>query len=398
MTVVLCLAASFFGCFGVEPDQGFFDEPVDLRPAAAVRVRGELPVDERRSLGGEEAGVVGDPQCLPHRHLTVQHACPEPGEAVGELDDLSDVVAAGVQGPAQQGGELHHGEVGDQRCTGSGEREPGVQTPLDQRRSVSFVVDDVLAGPFRDLRGPWRSRALGRCTARSIRIPSEQLVGPRHRVLDNLGRRGGEVEEGCGPEIHETYSIWNIRHNQTPGTRLWTGDPQHRGVDEQWRGALVSRLGAGAPRTSTSGLRPLVSRLGAGAPRTSTPRPHACRDHSSYLRDRNPSEHLKQRCTRAGPGGQRRNQRRRATTSLVLRGPSPKRTASCGRRGLVTVAERPPRPATGAACLTGGRGIRTCRRTRACRSPRSSHAEPVRLTDPRRWPFVSRRHAGRWRR
>ena len=77
VAVLVCLLASFFGRFGVEPDQRFFDEPVDLRPAAAVRERSQLPVDERRSLGGEEAGVVGDPQCLPHRHLTVQQACPE---------------------------------------------------------------------------------------------------------------------------------------------------------------------------------------------------------------------------------------------------------------------------------------------------------------------------------
>ena len=48
-----------------------------------------------------------------------------------------------------------------------------------------------------------------------------------------------------------------------------------------------------------------------------------------------------------GRGDTRRNQRRRATTSLDHKGPSPPRTASCRQRGLVTVAERPPRPAVG---------------------------------------------------
>src|SRR5829696_7915242 len=70
--------------------------------------------------------------------------------------------------------------------------------------------------------------------------------------------------------------------------------------------------------------------------------------------DRNPSEHLKQREARAGPWGQRRNQRRRAATSLVNREPNPKCTASCGQRGLVTVAERPPRPAVVTTSSTSG--------------------------------------------
>ena len=55
-----------------------------------------------------------------------------------------------------------------------------------------------------------------------------------------------------------------------------------------------------------------------------------------------------------GRGDSAVNQRRRATTSLVNRGPSPQRTASCGQRGLVTVAERPPRPTVVAASSTSG--------------------------------------------
>ena len=187
--------------------------------------------------------MVGDPQRLPHRHLTVQQPGPGPREPVGELDDLPDVVAARVQRPTQQGAELHHREVGDQRCAGSGEREPGVQAPLDQRRRVGFVVDDVFAGPFRDLAE--RGDLASAITARRSRISASSSSDRDTAACSHgLGRGGGEVEEGCGPEIHETYSIWNIRHNQTPRTRLWTGGS--RSVDESG-GCLVSRLGAGAP-------------------------------------------------------------------------------------------------------------------------------------------------------
>ena len=61
MPVFLGVSTLLFGGLGVEPDQGFLDEPVDLRPGAAVRVGGELPVHETGGVGGEEAGGVGDP-------------------------------------------------------------------------------------------------------------------------------------------------------------------------------------------------------------------------------------------------------------------------------------------------------------------------------------------------
>ncbi len=91
------------------------------------------------------------------------------------------------------------------------------------------------------------------------------------------------------------------------------------------------------------------------APRTSTSSSARTRLPTATTRrtsrDRNHSEHPRQRRARAGPGEQRRNQQRRATTSLVNRGPSPPRTASRRQRGLVTVAERPPRPAVVAASV-----------------------------------------------
>ena len=74
------------------------------------------------------------------------------GEPVGELDDLADVVATGVQRPAQQRGEFHDREVADQGCAGAGDREAGVQAAFGQGGDVGGVVGNgVLAGPFGDL-------------------------------------------------------------------------------------------------------------------------------------------------------------------------------------------------------------------------------------------------------
>ena len=46
VAVLVGLPPAFLGSFGVVSDQGFFDEPVDLGPGAAVGVGGELPVHE----------------------------------------------------------------------------------------------------------------------------------------------------------------------------------------------------------------------------------------------------------------------------------------------------------------------------------------------------------------
>jgi len=117
--------------------------------------------------------------------------------------------------------------------------------------------------------------------------------------------------------------------------RLWMTGSRSEAVDDRWSMASVSRLGASAPRTSTSGGSvagaPRTSAAVAGAPRTSTSgsrrrashlnqrqsptrEPPADRDPECCLCGRNHSEHLKQPDADAGPGEPRRNQRRRATT------------------------------------------------------------------------------------
>ena len=103
---------------------------------------------------------------------------------------------------------------------------PASGRPVSRPRSINVAASassatDVLAGPFRDL-ADGGDLLLGEHRS-VVRISASSSSDRDTAVLAGLGRRGGEVEEGCGPEIHETYSIWNIRHNQTPRTRLWTG-------------------------------------------------------------------------------------------------------------------------------------------------------------------------------
>ena len=150
VAVLVGLPAAFLGGFGVVSDQGFLDEPVDLRPGAAVGVGGELPVHEPRSVGGQERVESAIRSAFHTGTCAVEDPGPGLREAVGELDDLADVVATRVQRPAQQGTELHDGEVGDQGCAGSGDREPGVQAAFGDGGRIHLVGHDVLAGPFRD--------------------------------------------------------------------------------------------------------------------------------------------------------------------------------------------------------------------------------------------------------
>ena len=226
VAVVAGVAASFLGRFGVETDQGFVDEPVDLRPAAAVRIRSQLCVDERRGVLGQRrvwSAIRNAFHTGTSPSSTRAHSRREP---VGQLDDLSDVVATGVQGPAQQGEELHHGKVGDQRCARvrrAGDRCPDPARTTSPQSASS--ANSVLGGPFGDLAdggdlliGDDRAALLD-AGEQLLRIASGRPGTPAAAAGAVRSKRGG-----C--RIHEIYWIWNIRHNQTPRTRLWTGDPQ----------------------------------------------------------------------------------------------------------------------------------------------------------------------------
>ncbi|KAA1427607.1 hypothetical protein [Nocardioides antri] len=205
--------------------------------------KGEVPVHESGGVRRQHAGGVGDPERLPHRHPILQHPCPGLRQPVGELDHLADVGAPGVQGPAEERGELHDREVTDQRRTGAGDRKPRVRATFGQRRRVTgLLVHDMLAGPLRD-RTDGGDLPLGNDGAVLADL-GQQLLRPRPV---------GRVAERCGSEIHDAYSTAANRHHHAPRTRLWTGDPLARDLcTTSGPCAVVSTLGAGAPRATTT--------------------------------------------------------------------------------------------------------------------------------------------------
>ena len=110
-----------------------------------------MPVDVRGCLFREAAGVVGDPQRLPHRYFTAEQTGPDARQAVGALDDLPDVAAPRVERPPEERGELGDREVADQRGAGAGDGEPGVQSAFGDRRGCGLVIDHVEQRPRGDL-------------------------------------------------------------------------------------------------------------------------------------------------------------------------------------------------------------------------------------------------------
>ncbi len=150
---VLGVPALLLSSRRVEPDEGFLDQPVDLHPGHAVGEGCDLPVHEPGRILRQDPGGVGDPERFPHRHLPLQDPVPGLGQPVGQLDDLPDVAATGVQGPAEERTEFHDREVADERGTGTGQRQPRIQPAFGQRRGIAFVGDDVFGGPFGDRPG-----------------------------------------------------------------------------------------------------------------------------------------------------------------------------------------------------------------------------------------------------
>ena len=247
VAVLAGLPPAFFGGSGVVPDQCFLDEPVDLGPGHAVGERGELPVDEPGGVGGRSRvwSVI--------RSAFHTGTCPSRtraqslGEAVGELDDLADVVASGVQGPAEQRTELHDREVADQGCAGAGEREAGVQTTLGQRGDVVRRRRQRRARqPIPRPHGRWRSpvRRSPRAAVRCWRAAPG--TGCDTHGLGSLATwsAGGAVRSKRGAVPR---SMRPIQHGTSDTTKrsepaCGQGIRRFRVVDGRWLGALVSRL------------------------------------------------------------------------------------------------------------------------------------------------------------
>ena len=117
-------------------------------------------------------------------------------EAVAELDGLAEVGLAGLGRQPDRGGELGHRELRDQRCTGSGDRHPGLAV-VPHRGRLGQGVDRVHRRPGHRRLQLLGLRGIGR--GRSSR--------PRE-----LEHRGGGVEVGGAP-CHDPNSSTEHRHS-----------------------------------------------------------------------------------------------------------------------------------------------------------------------------------------
>ena len=105
----------------VEPLDGLGDEPVQLRHTDAPGDRGDLRVDEGRSLPGQRGrrvdGDLRDRPRPPRRHPAGLDLRPQAGEAVAQLEGVADELLRRRRRDAEDGAELGEAELRDQRCT-----------------------------------------------------------------------------------------------------------------------------------------------------------------------------------------------------------------------------------------------------------------------------------------
>ena len=142
-------AAALFGFVGHVPGEGFFEEPVELGGVDLVGDGGEVPVDVAGGLGERCGGLVGDAAGFPGGQVAGGDAFPEAGEAVAQLEGVAEVAFAGFGRQADGGGELGDGELRDQGCAGSGERDAGVaEGPQPDGRGFVDGFGGVDDGPL----------------------------------------------------------------------------------------------------------------------------------------------------------------------------------------------------------------------------------------------------------
>ena len=171
-----------------------------------------------------------------------------------------------------------------------------------------------------------------------------RMLHPRHLPLDPA-RPATYLVDPTG--THHAHRVDSARPARRVATKPRTPPPAGLQACPRW----WSRDGRRAT-SSTNGVA-AVSRT-----TTATTRPPS--------RDRNHSEHPRQRRARAGPAGHRAAAHDgEPTTSLVHRGPSPPPTASCrqrvSRRSRSDLLDqrwlRSPRPAVATSSTNGGRDL-----------------------------------------
>ena len=85
-----------FDLVGHEPADRLVDQSVELGGLDLVGDRGEVPVHIVGGLDRESGGFAGDQACLPGHQVTAGHPPPEPGEAVAQLEALTEEPFAGL--------------------------------------------------------------------------------------------------------------------------------------------------------------------------------------------------------------------------------------------------------------------------------------------------------------
>ena len=110
----------------VEPLDCLGDEPVELRRADAPGDRGDLRVDERRSLPrqgrGRVDGGLGDGPGFPRRHPSGLHLRPQPRQAVAQLEGLPDELLRRRRRHPEDPTQLGETELRHQRRTRTRDR------------------------------------------------------------------------------------------------------------------------------------------------------------------------------------------------------------------------------------------------------------------------------------
>jgi hypothetical protein len=126
-----CLGAAFGGVLGHEPGYRLLDGPLGLGHPDPVRERRHHLVHIGRGLHreGMRPGLLGDPPRPPRRQRPGPHPSPDLRQPVGQLQRVGDQDPPGPGREAQCGGELGDRELTDQRCTRTGDRDPGVLPP-----------------------------------------------------------------------------------------------------------------------------------------------------------------------------------------------------------------------------------------------------------------------------
>ena len=247
--------ASGLGVIGVEPDPGLLDQPLDGGEPDLAEDRCEVGVHERRRLGREGDGVVGDDLRLPHPAPPREHRGVDLGEPVAQLDGGGELTLPGVGRQTQDRGVLGHAGLDDTRGAGAGEvQDAGV--PLRARvERLSGVVGGPLDGQLEaaDLGGvdarlrlaqPGQHLVHGSTQAATTDSSGGPIRGDPQVTVDLLGSRGFEAGR------------WRSSHLN------------HRGAVACWltrfRGSSLALA-----RTSTTGVRAARSYLDQRAPQKS---------------------------------------------------------------------------------------------------------------------------------